>query len=115
MPNKIVPQRFLDWLHAELDQRGWSYRETARRAGLSHGSLSQIANGRQPGFAVCLALSRALGYPLTQVLWLAGYIERPPGHDPLLDELAHVAHPLPAKLKRTLIQIARSMNEQEEQ
>lgn len=112
MPAKAVPQPFIDWLHAELDKRGWSYREAARRAGLSHGSLSQVVNGRQPGFTVCLALSKIFDYPLDQVLWMAGFIEQPQNGDPLVDELVHVAHSLSPKLKRTLIQIARSMQEE---
>jgi len=112
MAAKAVPQPFIDWLHAELDKRGWSYREAARKAGLSHGSLSQVVNGRRPGLTVCLALSKTFDYPLGQVLWLAGYIEQPQNRDPLIDELVHVAHPLSPKLKRALIQIARSMEEE---
>ena len=66
------------WLNKEIEDRGWSQRELARRANISHTTISQvIAEVRQPSWDFCASIARALGEPVDHVFVLAG-LKRPP-------------------------------------
>lgn len=66
------------WLNKEIESRGWSQRELARRSGISHTTISQvIAEVRQPTWDFCASIARALGEPIDNVFVLAG-LKRPP-------------------------------------
>lgn len=72
MRSKLVP-----WLISELDERGWSHRELARRAGFSQTTVSQvIAENRSPTWDFCAGVAQALGVPVDEVFTLAG-LKRP--------------------------------------
>jgi len=64
---------FSTWLNGELQQRGWSQSELARRGGVTPASISRIASGeRKPGLEVCRAISAAFGISVTDVMRRAG-------------------------------------------
>ena len=45
-----MSDKFRAWLSEELDQRGWSQSELARRAGVSQFAVSSVISGnRNPG------------------------------------------------------------------
>lgn len=68
------------WLSKELEKRGWTYRETGRRAGISHVTISNIISGQQnPGLDFCTGIAKALGMPPETVMRKAGLI--PPHPD----------------------------------
>ena len=59
----------------ELNNRGWSQSELARRTGLNQGNLSRVLSGdRQPGSDVCNAIARALRIPPEKVFRAAGLL-----------------------------------------
>ena len=61
------------WLNMKLQSRGWSQRELARRAGVSHTTVSQvISKVRQPTWDFCASVAVALGEPIDEVFILAG-------------------------------------------
>lgn len=63
------------WLNEEIERRGWTYSELARRARISTGTLSNIMAGRnRPGLDFCVGISRALDKPPEKVLRLAGLL-----------------------------------------
>jgi len=65
-------------LTRQLDRRGWSKRELARRAGLSQTAVSgTVAGQRRPGADFCLKIARTIDEPPEQILRLAGLL--PPG------------------------------------
>ena len=83
--------RLSKWLHQQIQQNGWSVRETARRAGLSHTAIHNVLGSNvTPSMDTYKGLSRAFDTPLEQVLRLAG--ELPPlltqqrMCNPMLDE-----------------------------
>ena len=66
-----------EWLNEEIQDRGWSIRELARRAGITHAAISHVLNGsRQPGSGFCTAIARALQLPAEEVFRRAGLLPR---------------------------------------
>ena len=63
------------WLLREIEERGWSYSETARRGGISHARISQVIAGNNPGEEFCQAIARAFKIPVIEVMRRAGILE----------------------------------------
>jgi len=77
---------FQQWLQGQLDARGWSGAELARRAKISRPHVSRILTGEnKPGLESVEGIARALGIPTESVMREAGYL---PDHGDLLPELA---------------------------
>jgi transcriptional regulator with XRE-family HTH domain len=73
MTNNLV-----DWLAEELQVRGWSYRELARRAGVSHTTVSNVLAGRQaPTWDFCAAVAEAVGMAPPAAFVMAGLLPPP--------------------------------------
>ncbi len=67
MSNDLV-----NFISQELEERGWSMRELARRAGLSPTTISDVINGSaRPGLEFYRGVSRAFQVPLDDVLRIA--------------------------------------------
>jgi transcriptional regulator with XRE-family HTH domain len=66
------------WITEELEARGWSVRELARRSGVSHGAISNVLTGqRQAGWDFCAAIAYPLDQTPIEVLVRAGKLSRP--------------------------------------
>lgn len=77
----------MKWLDTELKERNWSRSELARRAGISHVSLSYIYAGkRNPGVEMCQALAKALKLPVATVYEEAGLLPKNKKRDKLTEE-----------------------------
>ena len=67
---------FVDWIQAELKQRGWSQATLAERSGLSLSSVKSVlvSGRRQPGMKFFTGLSTAFMMPLADVIviWEGG-------------------------------------------
>jgi len=73
------------WLNDELKNRGWSQREAARRAGISHAAIANILQDvGEPLVSTYEALARAFEMPLPEILQIAGVLPLPPA--PVRDE-----------------------------
>ena len=71
-------ETFAQWINQELDQRGWSRNEAARRGGISDSMFSKVISGyANPGIDFCRGVSRAFGMPLEDVFRLAGILPKP--------------------------------------
>ena len=63
------------WLASEIKRRGWSIRELARRAGVSHTTAADVlSKQRDPTADFCLGIARALNMPPEEVLRRAGIL-----------------------------------------
>lgn len=72
-------EEFARWLQQEIEQRGWTIAELARRSEVAHGTINNVLNGvRNPGMDLCCALACALDVPETEVLWRAGLLREKP-------------------------------------
>lgn len=68
---------FVVWLNQQLDQRGWSRSEAARRGGISASSLDKVIGGfAKPGQRFCQGIARAFGMPVEEVMRLAGILPK---------------------------------------
>jgi transcriptional regulator with XRE-family HTH domain len=66
---------FVSWINAELNQRGWSRSEAARRGGFSPSTLDKVIGGFSgPGPTLCRGLARAFERPADEVFRLAGIL-----------------------------------------
>jgi len=67
--------KLIDWITKEINLRGWSVRELARRAYLSHATINGVLTekaGAGPDF--CTGIARAFRVPPDQVFRLAGLL-----------------------------------------
>ena|SRR3990167_1019554 len=82
---------FSAWLQAEMDRRGYTQAELARRSGLSGATVSLILSGeRAPGARTCKALAHALGLPDITVLRAAGHVDEELEKPPRFAEWIHI-------------------------
>ena len=71
----IMEQRFSDWLTEVLEEKGWSYADLARKAGVTRGAIGNLVRGqRQPGPAILQAIAGALNLPPDNVYRAAGLL-----------------------------------------
>jgi transcriptional regulator with XRE-family HTH domain len=67
------------WLKEELGARAWSLREMARRVGVSHTAVANVASGRaQPSPGLCREIARVLQVPPEHVFRRAGLLPPEP-------------------------------------
>lgn len=100
---------FVTWLTVEMDKRGWSNSELARRAGITPSNVSMVISGtRQPGWDFCAKIARPLGHSPEHVLRQAGLLPAlpAPDGDPLLSEILTLAKSLNADERRRLARVA---------
>jgi transcriptional regulator with XRE-family HTH domain len=71
----MTQEQFVTWLNRELDQRGWSRSEAARRGEISASMIDKVIGGfSNPGIEFCKGVSRAFKLPLEDVFRLAGIL-----------------------------------------
>jgi transcriptional regulator with XRE-family HTH domain len=64
---------FAAWTKSEIEARGWTQAELAKRGGFSTAALSHILNReRLPGVEICRGIAKAFGMKDIQVLEIAG-------------------------------------------
>ncbi len=72
--------KLAELLTSEMAERGWSMRELAKRAGISHSQISNIVNGQaNPGADFCLSVAHALNMSPEKIFRLAGIL--PPSRE----------------------------------
>ena len=67
------------WLSTELERRGWSIRELARRANISHTWIANVLSGQRPAsWDFCAAIAQALLKQPEEVFRLASLLPNRP-------------------------------------
>lgn len=80
---------FVEWLLEELERRGLSREELARRADVSSSTITHIVNGdRNVGAEVARGIARGLGMPQVEVFTRAGLISDAPSRRGRLRRIA---------------------------
>ncbi len=78
---------FSAWLNQELEVRGWSRSEAARRGNVSASMFDKVINGQaKPGINFCRGVAKAFNLPVIEVFRKAG-IENPDGSPNMADEV----------------------------
>lgn len=104
MPRQATP--IGAWLSEECAQRGLSWAEASRRAGVDKSMISMIMRGQKPAPATCQALAQFFQVPTEHVLRLAGHLE-PSGYEivfsPGVREIAIALEGLEPEVQEPLI------------
>jgi len=104
-----VETDFINWLTSELNQKGWTNSELARRANVVPSTVSTILSGqKKPGKTFCAGVARAFGLPVDQVMRLAGLLPSLPlpDNDPTLKELYEIGRQLTGAERKRLLNVA---------
>jgi len=103
-------EEFTIWLQQELDLRNWSRSDLARKAGISHQTVSAVFNFlRAPGPEVCNGIAAALKIPPRIIHIKAGLIPAEKDRTPLLEELDYKAALLPPEKQRIILDLVNGM------
>ena len=69
----LTMMKFSEWIIHELNDRGWSRSEAARRGGISPSMFDKVINNSsKPGLSFMMGVSRAFGVSLIEVLERSG-------------------------------------------
>jgi transcriptional regulator with XRE-family HTH domain len=102
---------FANWLNEQIDNRGWSQNEFARRAGVSQAQVSNVIGGYKAGEDFCVGVARAFGLTRREVFARAGIIEpEPDGNDPTNLAMLYEFARLPKEDQAHLLKEARALN-----
>lgn len=105
-----------DWLSQELNQRGWSHNELARRAGVAQSAVSGTLSGnRKAGTEFCVKVASALDEPPEKLLRLAGILPTSPLQDSQLQELIDLIKNLSPENRQDVLDYIRFRFQQEKQ
>ncbi len=75
-------KHFGNWLEREIEIRGWTMSELARRCEVSHPAVSRVVSGeRGAGPELCRAIAQALEMPEERVFRIAGLLSQLPAPD----------------------------------
>lgn len=95
---------FAAWLNRELDNRGWSRSEAARRGEFSASMLDKVISGySQPGLDFCNGVARAFKLPLEDILRKAGILPPINRRDGTLASLIRRIEGLPSDTRQATI------------
>lgn len=101
---------FSTWLMTELEKRGWTNSELARRAGVVPSTVSMIlSNQKQPGLDFCVGVARALGELPETILRRAGLLPPLPAAVEEENEVLQIYRTLPATQRRTILSMLRAL------
>jgi transcriptional regulator with XRE-family HTH domain len=107
---------FINWLIEEIDKRGWSNSELARRASVAPATVSMIISGKSnPGLDFCVGVARAFNVPPEDVLRRAGLLPGRPGHDAQTRRASYMFSRLSEDLQRYILTMMEALIEEQEQ
>jgi transcriptional regulator with XRE-family HTH domain len=102
----------VSWLAEQLDGRGWSYSELARRADLTGAAISVVMREKQnAGPTFCRRVAEALGVPPEKVFRLAGLLPDEPEQDEVVEELLFHFQRMTPEAQEHFRRIARALAE----
>lgn len=71
------------WISDQLKVKGWSMRELARRANVSHTTVTDVVNkSRQPTWEFCVSIAKVFGEKPEVIFQLAGLSKDKPNPEP---------------------------------
>jgi transcriptional regulator with XRE-family HTH domain len=104
---------FADWLLNEMQRRGLSQSELARKAGLAQATISYVLSGeRNPGSEFCLGVAKALNIPPEIVFQRAGLFPGEGEETSNLKEASHLFQQLSDRQQRDILVQMRALVEE---
>lgn len=85
---------FADWLRDELERRGWSQSDLARKAGVHRQVINSYINHRRgkPDEDILRRVARAFGYSPETVFRAAGLLPPKPESSELTEKIVHLVN-----------------------
>ena len=114
MSDIMVPVtiELISWLSTELDTKGWSQRELAKRAGISQATVSQVLSQQQrPTWDFCAQIAGPLGISVDQAFILAGLKRRPPPAVEEESEFVAIIRELPAYTRDIVLTMVKALGQ----
>lgn len=109
----VTMDKFKAWLQTEMDKRGLSQSELARRGEFNPASLSRVLSGtRQIGADMAVGIARALHVRPERVMYQAGLIPTLPLEDDLIEEMDAILEGWGPEERRQWLELTRLRNEQ---
>lgn len=113
MGNISLPEKtntFIDWLNSELNSRGWTDYELAKRAKISPSVISRARIGSLPKYSACNSIASAMKIPLETVLRKAGLLPEnaTTNLDREIDEMSYLFQQLSPDDRKRVLSIART-------
>jgi len=112
-------ENFTDWLARELNERGWSVPEAARRSkkggyrGVSASMIYKVINGHaEPGQRLFDGIARAFDVPVEDVMRRAGVLPSVPPEPPDvvdLEEARRLFNQLPSAQRKAILAQMRAL------
>ena len=103
---------FSEWVVAELDERGWSRSEAARRGGISPSMFDKVINGQaKPGLKFIEGIARAFKMSSAEVMM---HVSNRTTNDPWVEEMSHKLTLIPSGLRTVAGKFIDSMVQGEE-
>ena len=105
------------WIAEQIDKRGWTQNELARRAGVSSGHLSLVVTEKQqPGWEFCAKIAKPLGKSPEWVFRKAGLLAAPSSETEItIEELRGIIHRLTPDQQRDLLWYAAALYDRSSQ
>lgn len=103
------------WVNSQAEDKNLSFREIAKRGGISVASVSDAASGQSVGFKVCKGLAKAFGVPEEKILRLAGLLPPEPEETPTSRELLYMFMQLDDENQKRIMSITRTFLEEEKE
>jgi transcriptional regulator with XRE-family HTH domain len=97
---------FGQWLVRELENRGWSQAELARRAHVSRTAISDVISSRRgAGPDLLKAIAEGFNLPKRQVFEAAGILPPDPEDDPTTAEVNYLLTLLPQEDREEILEL----------
>jgi transcriptional regulator with XRE-family HTH domain len=85
---RVMDGRMAVWFRTQIEDRGWSLREMARRVDVSHTTIVNLVNGRsRPSVELCKRVAHTFGVSHLEVMRLAGLLDPAPPDTARLEEV----------------------------
>lgn len=98
---------FSEWIEDELEKRGWSRSEAARRGGISPSMFDKVINGySRPGTKFVEGIAKAFSLSAIVVYRKAGLLPNNNGAEVKFEDWQHLLTQLPEEEQEELRQIA---------
>lgn len=107
---------FTEWLHMEMQKRGWSQSDCARACGLNRAVINKLLNGKcKPQPATLIAIARGFRIPVEVAYRAAGYLPQSNDGDEATQELVYLFNRLQSPQRRaTAITLVNALVTEEE-
>ena len=109
-------KNFPEWLLGEIEKRGWTQAELARRAEVTPAQISRVlSQAQQPGPDTCTGIARALRISPEEVFRRAGLLPPQPEETPTSRELLYMFMQLDDQDQERILSITRTFLEEKKE